>query len=339
LISPESPAAETPPAPVPLAGPWQRYWARMFDFVVEAVLVGILAGIFWPSIFEAGELGDRHPMLVSWLVCPAVMLVDAVIYALFGTTAGKAVTGIVVRTERDSRRLPFWLYTKRNLELFIFGFGAFFAIIPLLTQVHNYLRLKRGDLTFWDFSCDSRVIVRSARPLRTWSAALTTLLLYASMLGLSYRGGQQETQEQVRAATPEEILNAPAGKSFTTSPQTEQELSALAAQANATAPEMVSSEIRFDHARVESPQMLVYEYTAVNRRKSEMTSDELAEFQRNARQEFYEATCVKMQYGTVLKVAAALKLEYSDHDGAPLVTAALAQSDCGSVVPPASSAQ
>lgn len=332
MISSESPAAETPPVPVPLAGPWQRYWARMFDFVVEAVLVGILAGIFWPSIFEAGELGDRHPMLVSWLVCPAVMLVDAVIYALFGTTAGKAVTGIVVRTERDSRRLPFWLYTKRNLELFIFGFGAFFAIIPLLTQIHNYLRLKRGDLTSWDFSCDSRVIVRSARPLRTWSAALATLLLYASMLGLSYWGGQQETQEQVRALTPAE-------ESVRTSPQSEQELAAIAAQANATAPEMVSSGIRFDHARVESPQMLVYEYTAVNRRKSEMTSDELAEFQRNMRQEFYEATCVKMQYGTVLKVAAAVKLEYSDHDGAPLVTAALAQSDCGPVVPPASSAR
>jgi RDD family len=332
LISSESPAAETPPAPVPLAGPWQRYWARMFDFVVEAVLVGILAGIFWPSIFEAGELGGRHPMLVSWLVCPAVMLMDAVIYALFGTTAGKAVTGIVVRTERDSRRLPFWLYTKRNLELFIFGFGAFFAIIPLLTQIHNYLRLKRGDLTFWDFSCDSRVIVRSARPLRTWSAAVATLLLYASMLGLSYWGGQQETEEQVRTS-------APAEEPVRTSPQSEQELAAIAAQANATAPEMVNSGIRFDHARVESPQMLVYEYTAVNRRKSEMTSDELAEFQRNAREEFYQATCVKMQYGTVLKVAAAVKLEYSDHDGAPLVTAALAQSDCGSVVPPASSAR
>lgn len=332
MISPESPAAETPPAPVLLASPWQRYWARMFDFVVEAVVVGILAGIFWPSIFEAGELGERHPLLVSWLVCPAVMLVDAVIYALFGTTAGKAVTGIVVRTERDSRRLPFWLYTKRNLELFIFGFGAFFAIIPLLTQIHNYLRLKRGDLTSWDFSCDSRVIVRSARPLRTWGAALATLLLYASMLGLSYWGGQQETQEQVRALTPAEELAR-------TSPQSEQELGAIAAQANATAPEMVSSGIRFDHARVEAPKMLVYEYTAVNRRKSEMTSDELTEFQRNMRQDFYEATCVKMQYGTVLKVAAAVKLEYSDHDGAPLLTAALAQSDCGPVVPPAPSAR
>src|SRR5882762_6766806 len=87
------------PVEIDIATPWRRFWARSLDLILGACLIGFMLGTVRPSFYQPGGFGAAHSQLFGWLMTPAVMVLDAVIYALFGNTAGKAIAGIAVRDD------------------------------------------------------------------------------------------------------------------------------------------------------------------------------------------------------------------------------------------------
>ena len=156
------------PVEVDIATPWRRFWARWLDVILGACLIGFMLGTVRPSFYQPGGFGAAHSQLFGWLVMPIVMLLDALIYALFGNTAGKAIAGIAVRDESSGGRLPFVVYLKRNFELYFLGLGTAFPIASLFTLYGSFRKADSGELLSWDLSADSRVIARSVNPVRTW---------------------------------------------------------------------------------------------------------------------------------------------------------------------------
>jgi uncharacterized RDD family membrane protein YckC len=170
-----TPTVEAVADEVDIATPWRRLWARMLDVFLCIYLLGFVLGAVRPSLFQSGG-GAAHQQLIAWLLMPVVMVLDSLIYALFGNTLGKAIAGTAVRAERGGR-LPFLPYLKRNFELYFFGLGTMLPIITLVTLIGSFRRADRGELMSWDLSADSRVVARSVNPVRTWIVALVYIAL------------------------------------------------------------------------------------------------------------------------------------------------------------------
>lgn len=106
---------------LPLAGPWRRFFARIIDLwaisLPTAFLVSyILAATYLEFYFWMQEPGSE--VLFGWLIIPLVLLVEAIIYGVCGTTLGKAILGIKVTTV-SAYKVTFSQYARRLVGTYV----------------------------------------------------------------------------------------------------------------------------------------------------------------------------------------------------------------------------
>jgi hypothetical protein len=302
------------PVEVDIATPWRRFWARWLDVILGACLIGFMLGTVRPSFYQPGGFGAAHAQLFGWFMTPVVMLLDAVIYALFGNTAGKAIAGIAVRDDRSGGRLPFFVYLKRNFELYIVGLGTAFPLASLFTLYGSFRKADHGEPLSWDLSADSRVVARSVNPVRTWVVAVVYISLVAGLT-------QLRTVEQ-RVFAQHQATNADHGKFA------EKQLQEAADSLNQNAPRMIDAQTRLDRVELGTGLVFTYEYTLVNQRMARLPPESLDRFQRGIRQRLNKLACDEHKLDSLLRLANAVKYVYRDQDGTTVATAVLTSADC-----------
>jgi len=140
------------------AAPWRRWLARMFDLwlaIFVVALLAFLAGVLWPSILARWSGSSSSVTLLTLALVPLALVLDAVVHALCGNTAGKALLCLRVLTPDDTRP-GFSNYLGRNLALWGSGLAFCLPLFPLFTMAYQYRRLRRGEPTTYDGS-DYRV--------------------------------------------------------------------------------------------------------------------------------------------------------------------------------------
>jgi hypothetical protein len=302
------------PVAVDTATPWRRFWARWLDVILGACLIGFMLGTVRPSLFSPGGFGATHSQLFGWLVMPLVMLLDAAIYALFGNTAGKAVAGIAVRDDGSGGRLPFFVYLKRNFELYIVGLGTAFPLASLFTLYGSFRKADHGESLSWDLSADSRVIARSVNPVRTWVVAVVYIALVSGLT-------QLRTFEQ-RVFARHQVTNADHGKFA------EKQLQEAVDSLNQNAPRMIDAQTRLDRVELGAGLVFTYEYTLVNQHMAGLAPESLERFQRGIRQRLNKLACEEHKLDSLLRLATAVKYVYRDRDGTTVATAVMTSADC-----------
>jgi hypothetical protein len=302
------------PVEVDIATPWRRFWARWLDVILGACLIGFMLGTVRPSFYSPGGFGAAHSQLFGWFMTPVVMLLDAVIYALFGNTAGKAIAGIAVRDDSSGGRLPFLVYLKRNFELYLVGLGTAFPLASLFTLYGSFRKADSGEPLSWDLSADSRVVARSVNPVRTWVVAAVYIALVAGLT-------QLRTVEQ-RVFAQRQASNADHGKFA------EKQLQEAADSLNQNAPRMIDPQTRLDRVVLGAGLVFTYEYTLLNQRAAGLAPDNLERFQRQIRQRLIKLTCDEHKLDALLRVATAVKYIYRDRDGATVATVVMKSADC-----------
>jgi uncharacterized RDD family membrane protein YckC len=165
------------------ATPWRRFWSRQLDLLFGGLLVTLPLGLLWPSLFDpdgpmSGRIGAR---MLGWLTLPAVMVLDAVMYSVFGNTLGKKIGGIKVVGTNDAP-VRFREYVRRNFGVYWSGLGTGFPLISLIALLRSYERAKHDERLPWDASVGTRVVAVSKRPVRTW--VVGTACTIAEILGL-----------------------------------------------------------------------------------------------------------------------------------------------------------
>ena len=138
-----------------IAGRWLRFFARIFDLWWETLiisLVWVLATSLTPLIPIPG-----NKFVVSIICIPFAMVLDAVIYYMFGNTPGKALLGIKVFTDIGNN-LSFNGYLKRNIHVWASGFACGLPIIVLAAYAYQSSRLNRGERASYDVKAGINVI-------------------------------------------------------------------------------------------------------------------------------------------------------------------------------------
>ena len=168
-----------------LARVWPRYWARMLDLIIGALLAGAVLGVVAPQLFESKMFTEPGgEFLLNMIFVPIALVVDAILGGLFGNTPGKALAGLRVRTLR-SERPTLGDFITRNLRLYFSGLGMGIPLVSLFTMVKSYNTVKESGVVSWDATTDTRVYAVDDARWRTWAAAILmfVLLVGASALG------------------------------------------------------------------------------------------------------------------------------------------------------------
>lgn len=160
-------------------GPWRRWFARMIDFWIVALLGGALFGSteLWASIS-----GAIYPLIV----CLALIPLESVLLSKFGWTPGKAFMMLRVR-RLDGSLLSRKDSLKRSAQVAASGTGLGIPIVTIFTEYHQYKRLISKDFASYEIpGADVYGVERLTRTRLTAAWCVAFLLLY--LLGASVTG-------------------------------------------------------------------------------------------------------------------------------------------------------
>ncbi|NLS05015.1 RDD family protein [Rhizobium sp. P32RR-XVIII] len=166
------------------ARPWPRFWARMFDIAVGAAVWGFAIGFTLGAIFGPASVAsalESKGILFQLALLPLIGLSMAYCTTAFGNTPGKALLGIKVRNLDGTDSLS--SYVGREMRVWLVGLAVGIPIINFVTQIAQFLRVRKGRPTSYD---EGRAIV-AGRPslMRTMIGALLAILLLF-IAGLPY---------------------------------------------------------------------------------------------------------------------------------------------------------
>ncbi len=176
-----------PPSPIdlaflnePLAGAWRRFFARQIDllvvgFPIAAVVSAAIATQSVAYAFWVQKPGND--VIYGLAVIPVVFLAEALLFAIIGTTPGKALLGVRVRT-LSGEKPGFAAYLGRQVGVYFQGFGMGIPIVILFTMGSQYNRLSRSECA----SYDQGVFRVTASPLGFLRMTAATLAIIGSFL-------------------------------------------------------------------------------------------------------------------------------------------------------------
>jgi len=155
-------------AALPLAGPWRRFFARIVDMWILGIILGLLSGYAIATQSTAFALWIQKPgseYVFGWFLAPFILATEAAIFALFGTTPGKAMLGVKM-INMDGQKITGKQYLKRQIGVYWYGLGTAFPFVPLFTMVRQHGRVKAGkqagyDQGFYNVKAEKLGIVRT----------------------------------------------------------------------------------------------------------------------------------------------------------------------------------
>ena len=150
--------------------PWVRFWARMLDYSLFALLLVMIPSLF----FVAGSLFFILVVLFIWI------FIESILLSTWGTTPGKWFFKITIRTQ-EGNKLPFSFALRRSLSVWWLGLAAGIPIICLITLIIAAVKLSQTGKTSWDKRGDYSISHGDIAPIRTIIAILYFLCYFVIM--------------------------------------------------------------------------------------------------------------------------------------------------------------
>lgn len=174
--------------------PWPRFLARLIDYGVWGILLGLALGIAQACGWIAGDRVRllAHPLVAPILISLSWIAPETLLLYRLGTTPGKWLLNIQLRFNVSDPYVPntpafrLRVIFQRCLRVWVHGLagGIFLLYFVALDKSRGYL--ERFRETLWDFDGDCLVTHSRLAPL----AGVCTLLL-AGVLGWLYNAAWQ----------------------------------------------------------------------------------------------------------------------------------------------------
>lgn len=136
--------------------PWRRFCARMLDntffffaTLALAMLLKQMAGLSL-SYYDFAQN-------VAFASIPAMMILEAILIATWGTTPGKKLLGIrLINANGDPPSMG--QSARRAVSVFVLGQGFLMPVLYPIAAVVSYYILKKRGVTYWDASNELRMV-------------------------------------------------------------------------------------------------------------------------------------------------------------------------------------
>jgi uncharacterized RDD family membrane protein YckC len=184
----EKPSQLTPEYKKLHARPWVRFFARYIDITIVSIVIGIILGIFNPSLISNSTIVFGMEVLFIWF------LIEPIFLSTCGTTLGKWILNIKVR-DINGEKPKFYNAFTRSFWVWVVGFGFGIPIVNLFTLISSYSQLNNTGTTSWDKN-NFTVTHGEIGVIRI----IITLIIIISAIFLSIYGAIQ-TQQQYTITT------------------------------------------------------------------------------------------------------------------------------------------
>lgn len=179
LTQPEAPQPKLPPIPVAvLTQPSvaRRMVARFTDCAIYAAVVMVL--IYLLKVPFSEYLLFSQPTF--WL---PLILIEAYLLSNYGTTPGKRLMGLTVKSLMDGHNPAFRFALSRSFGVFILGMGCFIPLLSIIMMLIAAHMVRKGSLTLWDNRART---ITLALPDKQPSIFLCILIIFISIQIVSY---------------------------------------------------------------------------------------------------------------------------------------------------------
>jgi len=194
--------ADEDPLNYPMAKRWTRFFARMFDVWWELLLVSILLELVLDRNSASFIEWFNKPgsgQLFAILCLPIALVLDAIIFKLFGNTPGKAFIGLKVG-KIDGKPLSFDQYLNRNFLVWRSGLALGVPLFNLYTMSNQSGRVGKGQQATYDESTGFRVRSKPSGWVRKTAFGLAFASLFFIMAGLNVIGQEHERETILSSA-------------------------------------------------------------------------------------------------------------------------------------------
>jgi len=159
-----------PPADEARARPFIRFWARMFDYTAVSVLIFHLSDVEVPQPLPGEPFIEVFNRYMAEMQKPEALIfartlffaligwhfIEAVLIHLFGTTPGKAIFGVKVKTE-EGEPVPMKTALGRSFYVYVMGVGFYQFPLILIGMIFSYFRIQSTGNCLWDQHLKIRV--------------------------------------------------------------------------------------------------------------------------------------------------------------------------------------
>ena len=158
-----------------LISPWRRYFARMIDLFLMALLsyFGIEAMKSSGLLNPIAAFASFNPLLFDASVCFVWIGVEYLLLRGLGNTPGKALLDLRIKSTRSQGNL-----LSRGFSVWFWGMGAGLPVLTQLCNLAAHFRLRNRGITRWDANHGFEVI---GNPLTGWRKGLAALLVLAGI--------------------------------------------------------------------------------------------------------------------------------------------------------------
>jgi len=163
--------------------PWRRYFARAIDLTIVGLMVSFVQFVLLHHNLVNISKGENVLCgLAGWGL---LVLIEPLLLARFGTTAGKWCMGITV-TRPDGERLSYGEALERTAAVWLYGAGLGISIVELVCNYRSYRRYMNGEELAWESGRIERFDERGTGRMVLLYAAITALSLALTLaMGLS----------------------------------------------------------------------------------------------------------------------------------------------------------
>ena len=163
--------------------PWRRYFARAIDLTLVGLMVSLVQYVLLHRNYTTvSRWEDIVCALIGWGL---LLLLEPLLLARFGTTAGKWCMGITV-TRPDGERLSYSEALERTAAVWLYGAGLGISIVELVCNYRSYRRYMNGEELAWESGSIERFDERGIGKSVLLYAASTALSLALTLaMGLS----------------------------------------------------------------------------------------------------------------------------------------------------------
>ncbi len=120
---------------------WVRFWARIFDYLLFAFVIGVITALMRIPVYNLAYL--YLPVIFIWAIIESILL------STWGTTPGKWLLKVHVRSQ-DGHKLTFRDSLSRAFSVWFIGVGAGLPIVFLITMIVASVKLSNTGHTTWD---------------------------------------------------------------------------------------------------------------------------------------------------------------------------------------------
>lgn len=159
--------------------PFRRFFARIFDYTVVAVVVFLFSDIEFPQPGPNETFADLLSRYMEQMQQPEAVLLartqlvalivwqllEGILVHMFGTTPGKALLGIRV-TKDDGANIPIKRSIGRSFYVYVLGAGFYQFPFILIGGIFSFFRLSGTGKCLWDQHLETKVITKRLSPGR-----------------------------------------------------------------------------------------------------------------------------------------------------------------------------